>query len=242
MFYLSSRFVLFVAYTSAETGFLLTVNLGILHLPIPLYGNLMPPDRPPFPLELKAIGLVIAMFSFHFLRRIAEVLLLQHFRENISIIKSIAWFVYFTFFGFWLGASVTIRHYREEFAFNLSKWPLIFVGLLLWLIGEGGNCYFHVILSRIPKYNGEGCSSSYPNHLIFRLIACPHYLFEILSWLGFGMVVFTMASWCFLATTIILLSIRGRLKLRNYKTEFGNRTSYGSPYFMPKNCLVPYVF
>ncbi len=78
--------------------------------------------------------------------------------------------------------------------------------MLAFALGEAGNAWAHVKLCRLRS--GAGLAErALPSGGLFQLIDCPHYLFEIVSWIGFALVAAVLQSWVFaLAVTGILVT------------------------------------
>jgi hypothetical protein len=52
-----------------------------------------------------------------------------------------------------------------------------------------GSCHLHLASLRTSKKVGSGPSAHpVPTKWMFKLVVCPNYTFEILSWLGFNIV------------------------------------------------------
>ena len=59
-------------------------------------------------------------------------------------------------------------------------------GIVLWALGQFINGYHHVLLARLRKPGETGYKL--PKGGLFGQVACPHYLGEILAWLGYALV------------------------------------------------------
>ena len=71
------------------------------------------------------------------------------------------------------------------------------IGLLAFLIGEFGNLYHHYLLSTLRKDSPKNemkadipAKSNYsiPKGALFEYVTMPHYLFELIAWLGIAIV------------------------------------------------------
>jgi very-long-chain enoyl-CoA reductase len=56
-----------------------------------------------------------------------------------------------------------------------------YLGFGLFLLGEISNLYHHILLTNLRK---ETLEYKIPSGGLFPLINCPHYLSEIIAWLG----------------------------------------------------------
>jgi steroid 5-alpha reductase family enzyme len=73
----------------------------------------------------------------------------------------------------------------------------MWLGLEFWIIGEYGNYYHHKLLGSLRKNSTDknanekkensqsGSRWQIPQGALFSLVSCPHYFFEVVSWLGF---------------------------------------------------------
>ena len=58
----------------------------------------------------------------------------------------------------------------------------VLVGVPIWLAGEIGNGVAHLAL------RDQKGPRSWPKGAMFSHVSCPHYLFEIISWIGWAVV------------------------------------------------------
>lgn len=185
--------------------------------------------------------LFVGLWSLHFLRRTIEVLFVHDYRRKMPCVESIGAPIYYWFFAFWNG--IALRHdngYRQTFI------ALIAVGSAMFLLGEFGNCYCHLKLRAFRKEKRAGSLSHNSQHVIprgclFECVSCPHYLCEILSWLGFFLATWILPAALFLLATVITLVTYSYKKHKAYQQEFdglAGRELY------PKNrkALIPFIF
>lgn len=97
--------------------------------------------------------------------------------------------------------------YTQQLSAGLSppEINLIGVGVPLFVVGICGNWYHHYIMAHVRK---ETSNSELPSGGLFNHLVCPHYTFEILSFLGMLCVSQTLMA---LATFIfVLIYLTGR--------------------------------
>ena len=125
--------------------------------------------------------------------------------------------------------------YAQHLTQGLSDPPidLKYPGVVLFLIGMCGNFYHHYQLSKLRKKGEKGYKI--PKGGLFDLVICPHYLFEILIFVGVSFISQTLYSFCFTIGTIFYLIGRSYATRRWYLSKFED---------FPKHvkALIPYVF
>jgi steroid 5-alpha reductase family enzyme len=75
-----------------------------------------------------------------------------------------------------------------------------------------------------------------PDEYLFAKVTCPHYLGEMLSWIGFAFIAQIFAAWTFAAVVILLLSFWANDRHNAYKKRFGSR------FPRDRNRVIPYLF
>lgn len=125
--------------------------------------------------------------------------------------------------------------YAQHLTQGLQEPPvdLKFVGILIFLVGLSGNFYHHYLLS---KLRGEGEKEyKIPRGGLFNLVICPHYLFEILGFIGVSCIAQTLSAFSFTLGSALLLMGR----------SYGTRKWYLSKFEdFPKDvkAIIPFVF
>lgn len=143
---------------------------------------------------------------------------------NTSIIISISYL-----------SSTASMIYAQHLSQGLAK-PLIdlkYIGLFMFLIGLSGNFYHHYLLSQLRE-KGEK-KYKIPKGGLFDLVICPHYLFEIIEFLGFSFISQTFHSFSVAIGTMFYLVGRGCATRRWYLTKFED-------FPQDVKALIPYVF
>jgi very-long-chain enoyl-CoA reductase len=172
--------------------------------------------------------LPLALWSCHFARRTVESLALHRYAK-LAVPWSDALQEYLYYWGFagWTAWQVT----RDAYA--VSTGGMLWAGLGVYAVGEAGNLVTHVMLARLrPK--GEK-ARVVPRGFLFELVSCPNYLFEILTWLGFALVLDVKPAWAFFAVGALILADWARKRHAAYLTEFPD-------YPKKRKRLLPFVF
>ncbi|GAV70187.1 LOW QUALITY PROTEIN: Steroid_dh domain-containing protein, partial [Cephalotus follicularis] len=107
-------------------------------------------------------------------------------------------------------------------------------GILLFFIGISGNFYHHYLLSKILRGKDDK-EYKIPMGGLFGLVICPHYLFEILMFLGISLISQTLYPFFFTIGCSFYMMGRSYAARRWYLSKFED---------FPKDLksLVPYVF
>lgn len=171
--------------------------------------------------------LIFFLWLIHFLKRIFEVLFIHKYGKQVNLIAdAIPEYAYYWLFGLWiLNSSLSL-----DFPIGISQ----YLGIFLWIVGESGNFYSHLLLSRL-KPNEKVQKKQIPKGFLFEFISCPHYLFEITSWIGFAFVCQTLASWIFLIAVFLILLWWAHERHLDYLKNFPN-------YPKSRKRVIPFLF
>ncbi len=229
-----------IAYFGAAIWFFFGFNVPIeVVIKRPVVGNLLPEALWNFYSEVVVVPLV--MWGVHYARRFAEVLFLHDYRRRMGCFDTCGVQVYYWGFGIWVGLSMNFH------LGYLGPHPMfLYPGLILFTIGEIGNCAAHVSLKRLrqkPRTKQQMSSSKrvMPTGAMFKYVSCPNYTFEIISWIGFAFVSFTLASFVFLLASIITLTIYSYKHHTSYRAEFDG-TNDKPLYPTNRKALIPFIF
>lgn len=179
--------------------------------------------------ETKLAFFIASLWLAHFLKRILEVLFVHQFGKATDLIAdALPEYLYYWLFCIWIFYSNSPQISRDGYNHSLLK-----VGILIWSIGQIGNFWSHLKLRLIKnKNNGK---KVIPRGLFFDLVSCPHYFFEILSWLGFALIAQSIASWVFLIAVIGILSLWGSQRHSDYLNTFPT-------YPKDRKRVIPFLF
>lgn len=126
--------------------------------------------------------------------------------------------------------------YGQHLTQGLDQDPpldLKYLGVMLFLIGVCGNFYHHYLLSKLREKGDKGYKI--PRGGLFGLVICPHYLFEILTFLGVSLISQTLYAFSFTLGTILYLMGRSYATRRWYLSKFEDFPQH-------VKALIPYVF
>ncbi|CAE8586711.1 unnamed protein product [Polarella glacialis] len=167
--------------------------------------------------------LACLLWTLHFARRAFETLRLFKFSaKSVPVSDSLQEFLYYWIFS-WLIASTV------DVARPMPGWQQA-LGAVVWLLAEGCNAACHNTLSGLKKTQEERSFPPAGGRFLFGACACPHYLFEILSWIGFNVATgFCTAGCVFAAVGAVIMTCYANERHEHYKKLFdgvGGRPLY----------------
>jgi len=122
----------------------------------------------------------MALFVIHFAKRCLEVLFLHKYSGRINYIAVILITIMYSNIGL-LFANL---HGSSENGSIDNNY--VYIGIILFSVGQFFNFYHHKILAdlRLQKDNSNSLEYKIPSKGLFSKVVCPHYFFELVSWLG----------------------------------------------------------
>lgn len=181
-----------------------------------------------FPNEGLRFVLLKSALTIHFFKRICEVLFVHKYSGpmfvDIATMISLSYFI-----------NTALMIYAQHLTQGLQEpqVDLKYPGIVIFLVGLSGNFYHHYLLS---KLRGEGKKEyKIPKGGLFNLVICPHYLFEILGFIGVSCIAQTWSALSFTLGSAILLMGRSYGTRRWYISKFED---------FPKHvkAFIPFVF
>jgi very-long-chain enoyl-CoA reductase len=175
-----------------------------------------------------------SMWCFHFARRAAESAWVHRYgKANVPTSDVVTEYVYYWGFAAWNALSLTSTSYRPP-----STW-LVVVGSAVFVLAELGNAKAHRMLRALRPAGSK--ARVIPHGFLFESVSSPHYLFEILSWVGFALVTETWAARAFLVVGAGILVAWARARHVAYRNDFDGRE--GRELYPPsRRALVPGMF
>jgi very-long-chain enoyl-CoA reductase len=166
---------------------------------------------------------VLACLCVHFVKRLLESWFLHKYSGPMHPITAVGIACFYsltTFFPAW---------FNRQPVGDID--PLVYAGLGLFFIGESLNFFHHKILADLRQ-----TSMAYvvPRGGLFDSVACPHYLFEIVSWFGLTLIFRHDSMLLFFLLMVAYLIIRSLFTLKWYREQF--------PDFPPgRKAIFPYL-
>lgn len=176
----------------------------------------------------------VVMWCYHFGRRSAESAWVHRYsKPSVPVGDVLIEYLYYWGFAAWIAVSLTPNVHHPA-----NEW-LTLPGVLLFVVAERGNAHAHRMLRQLRP---EGSKVRViPRGFLFERVSSPHYLFEILSWVGFALVTQTWASTAFLLVGAAILASWAKARHVAYLKEFDG--AEGREKYPPsRRALIPGVF
>ncbi len=172
---------------------------------------------------------------FHFARRTAEALFVHRYSGRpVPPLDYLVEYLYYWGFAYWIARGLNAATPGEEATLWLA------LGLAIFVVGEAGNAWAHQKLRALRASFGSS-EKKVPQGGAFELVACPHYLFEITSWVGFALMTRVIGAYAFLGLGAAILATYARSRHLAYRKEFDGRDGRAL-YPTSRRALVPLVF
>jgi very-long-chain enoyl-CoA reductase len=179
-------------------------------------------------------ALATALWSLHFVRRTWESAFVHRYsKPSIGPGDYVTEYVYYWGFGAWIAWSVTASGLRPPLV------SLQLLGLVLFGLAEASNAWVHLTLRNLRALGGR--ERQIPRGFLFQRLSCPHYLCEILSWVGFNLVTQTWAGVAFMLVGVGILGAWAHARHAAYRKEFDGRDGR-EQYPEQRRALIPFVF
>ncbi|KAM1157588.1 hypothetical protein TB2_027744 [Malus domestica] len=178
--------------------------------------------------------LLSSALTLHFLKRILEVQFVHKYSGGMGVDTAVP-----ICLSYLLSTGSMI--YGQYLSSQVLGFPepaidLKSAGIVLFVIGISGNLYHHYLLSKMRSKPGEEKEYKIPKGGLFELVICPHYLFEITTFLGVSFISQTLYAFSFTAGTALYLAGR------SYATRNWYRSKFKDHFPCTFKALIPYVF
>ena len=236
-------FINSLTYVGALVLYIICLEiLNLPTLPFPLNKSMLVSNDEEFAKNKQMKYLFIVLWSLHFMRRTVEVFFVHEYKRRMPVIESIGTPVYYWFFAVWIAWSL-----RSKCGYKQSFLALVILGGIIFIIGEIGNCICHIQLrnfrneKRLNFISSSASRHVLPHGILFNYVSCPHYFFEILTWTGFFLTTWTLASVLFLVATIVTLVVYAGKKHQAYLQEFDGKDGI-EIYPANRKALIPFIY
>jgi very-long-chain enoyl-CoA reductase len=156
-------------------------------------------------------ALVLACLGAHFIKRLLECWFLHKYSGPMSALSAAAISCFYSLTTFF-PAYINRNPISEIDA-------LVIVGLGVFLMGESFNFLHHKILADLRR---SAADYVIPRGGWFHLVACPHYLFELVAWLGLCLIFRHVSMLLIFVSMLSYLIIRSLLTLKWYRERFAD--------------------
>ena len=171
---------------------------------------------------------LIIIWILHYINRsiIFPLRLKKSSKMPISVILSAIFFNIINGFtnGYYLG---NLAAFSDEYFLNTN----FILGLLFFITGVLINVNADNILIKIRNQNK---GYQIPKGKLYNLISCPNYLGEMIEWIGFALMCWSLPSLLFAIWTIANLFPRAIAQHKWYKNKFD--------YPSNRKAIIPYIF
>ncbi|XP_006658296.3 very-long-chain enoyl-CoA reductase [Oryza brachyantha] len=173
--------------------------------------------------------LLAAALAVHFLKRVLEVLFVHQYSGSMPLTTAAT----ISSSYFLITAAML---YAQHLAAGLPDPPvdLLYPGVAAFAVGIAGNFYHHFLLSQLRTTTAKTKEYRIPTGGLFALVACPHYLFEIVGFFGFAMIAQTVHALAVAAGAAAYLAGRSCATRRWYESKFEDFPA-------SVKALVPYI-
>lgn len=175
-----------------------------------------------------------ALWTAHFVRRTLESAFVHRYsKPQVAASDYLSEYLYYWGFAAWIAWSLTSP---SAFA---ARPGLQALGLALFVVAEASNARAHITLRDLRAPGGS--ERGIPSGSMFELVSCPHYFWEISSWVGFNLVTGTWAGTLFMLLGAGILAAWARTRHQAYRSEFDGQA--GRRRYPPtRRALIPFLF
>jgi len=178
--------------------------------------------------------LAALLWCGHFARRASESAWVHRYgKASVPTSDVVTEYVYYWGFAAWNALSLTSPNYAAP-----ASW-LVVLGSALFVLAELSNARAHRMLRDLRPAGTK--ARVIPRGFFFERVSSPHYLFEILSWVGFALVTQTWAARAFLLVGAGILGAWAHARHVAYLKEFDGQEGR-EKYPAARRALIPGVF
>eukprot|EP00928_Gymnodinium_smaydae_P048097 TRINITY_DN32136_c0_g1_i1.p1 TRINITY_DN32136_c0_g1~~TRINITY_DN32136_c0_g1_i1.p1 ORF type:complete len:260 (+),score=23.07 TRINITY_DN32136_c0_g1_i1:53-832(+) len=219
-------------FADPKKSFKVSSRLGMLLLYSPAFAvSLKYLQSSPLAIGNGREKITASLLALHFGKRVFEVMCVHQYSGTMD-----GDFLVPISASYALTAALIAHQQRqiEAYTHPLAKVSLG-VGVGLALLGQLGNLYHHILLSKLRA--GKSASERYviPVGGLFRYVTMPHYFCELVSWLGLACVTQQLNAFLTVADMLSYLGGRSVATTRWYKSKFADYPS-------ERKHLIPFLF
>lgn len=217
-----SRTAMMVIYTPA---FIVTITLLALGM-----------QDVNLPLTIPAPSLAAVLCAIQFAKRCLEVLFLHSYSGRTDRGTPTQISVYYTLIATLIAYCGGRKDHDNDATITMT---MMIIGTILFAVGITGNFYHHYLLSKLRTGSTKSTTSKYvaPKGGLFSCVAAPHYLFELIGWLGIALSCHHLNAYLVFAGMSSYLA--GRSVAQN---DFNRRKFDEKDWPRERRCIIPFVF
>lgn len=178
------------------------------------------------------------LWLIHYINRSLMYPLRQPSRKPMHVGIMLSACLFNTINGTLNGSWLTASRYQSAVSQYIYDYPAGSIGgLSLFVVGMVGNIYHDNILMRLRATASSSSAYSIPKDGLFALVSCPHFLCEIVEWIGFALLCQSPAAWTFVINVVCNLLPRAYFIHQWYHRTFPQEYAK-----LHRRALVPYIF
>ncbi|CAN6165209.1 unnamed protein product [Urochloa humidicola] len=209
-----SKFSHVVEQRGGGGGLLLPSRAGMLVGYVPALVAVLAAFAVPGAVDGARAQVLCAALTVHFLKRVLEVLFVHRYSGSMpmgTVVQiSTCYLIY---------VIMLINTQRLSRGLPDPAVDTLYPGVLVFAVGIAGNFYHHLLLSRLRAVAGDK-GYKIPRGGMFELVACPHYLFEIVGFFGLAMITQTAFALALAVGTAAYLGGRSWATRKWYAAKF----------------------
>ena len=173
------------------------------------------------------ITLLTSTLTLHFLKRVLETLFLHKYSTKVNPGLG-------AFIGIYYAAVcwIILHFHKSAYVTSIDIYN-VSAGITFFIFGETGNFYHHFLLARLRDDSNQ--EYKIPRGGLFAFVTCPHYLFELIAWLGIALISQEVHS--FLVLTSMSSYLMGRSVAQ---TKWAQKNIKNYP--KDRKNIVPFIF
>jgi len=179
----------------------------------------------------------LAMYCWcgHYLKRILETVFVHKFSHQTmplrNLVKNCTYY-----WGF--AAFIAYFHNHNLYTSAIYGDGQLHAGLALFVFSEIGNLSIHILFTNLRPKGSTIRKIPYPSWnpftLLFSLVSCPNYTYEVYAWLGYSIMCQSLPALIFTMAGFGQMTIWALAKHRAYKKEFSN-------YPKSRKAIIPFI-
>jgi len=202
----------------AEYAGPLVVYLWFFTRPWLAYGDLTPEISGSMSTTAK---IAAGAWVFHYSKRILETLFVHRFSNATMPIMNL-----FKNCGYYWGFAAYISYHINHPLYTSPSSTQVYSCLAAFSAAQLGNFSIHLLLRNLRPAGSKERKIPVPNgnpfSLLYNLVSCPNYTYEILAWTSFTLMTQCLPAGIFTLAGAYQMTVWALGKHRNYRNEFKN--------------------